>query len=62
MSEENKTYIGDGVYLSNDGYHIILETERFGQAVEIYLDLGVYLLLRKNGDEFFQLKKVETNE
>jgi len=26
--EKNKTYIGDGVYISFDGYQIWLETER----------------------------------
>lgn len=32
---EDKTYLGDGVYASNDGFHIILKTDG---ASPIYLD------------------------
>lgn len=31
-------YIGDGVYASIDGYHVILSTERDGRTEKIYMD------------------------
>ncbi len=45
-----KEYIGDGVYVSNDGYAICLETDRRMQREEmdkIYLDLGMILNLHR---------------
>ena len=33
-----KEYLGDGVYASHDGYHIVLET----RTMRIYLDQRVY--------------------
>ncbi len=35
---ENRTYIGDGVYISNDGWHVILDTERENGTNQIYLE------------------------
>ncbi len=34
----NKFYVGDGVYASNDGWHVILETERENGTNQIYLE------------------------
>ena len=31
-------YIGDGVYMLDDGYHIVLSTERAANKHYIYLD------------------------
>lgn len=33
-----KEYIGDGVYISNDGWHIVLETERENGTNIVYLE------------------------
>lgn len=40
MSElKDKIYVGDGVYLSNDGYHLVLTTEdAYGASNTIYLE------------------------
>jgi hypothetical protein len=35
---KEKVYIGDGVFASNDGMHVILETERENGINIIYLD------------------------
>ena len=35
---ENKFYIGDGVYVSNDGWHLVLETHRENGMNRIYLE------------------------
>lgn len=43
MSTEPKreTYLGDGVYAYDDGYHIVLRTDRGGSAHWIALDADV---------------------
>lgn len=38
MDSNNKQYVGDGVYVSSDGYQLILETVRYGNTETIYLD------------------------
>jgi hypothetical protein len=38
---ENETYLGDAVYASFDGYHIVLRTGD-GNNQTIYLDPSVY--------------------
>lgn len=44
MKAEGKHYLGDGVYVSTDGYHIVLTTEDGVQTTNtIYLDAQVYL-------------------
>ncbi len=42
-TDGEKEYLGDGVYVTHDGYHIVLTTEN-GMAVtnRIYLDRDVY--------------------
>ncbi len=61
-----KEYIGDGVYVSNDGYAICLETDRRMQREEmdkIYLDLGMILDLHKYIEKEFKVKiTMERNE
>lgn len=54
-----KTYIGDGVYASNDGYAVCLETDRRLQREEmdkIYLDLGMILNLHRYIEKEFNVK------
>jgi hypothetical protein len=54
-NKNEKQYIGNGVYLSDDGYHIILETDNGHETKNIiYLDYSVYMLLRKIADKFFE--------
>lgn len=57
MSE--KQYIGDGVYISNDGWHVILETERENGTNIIYLELNLYLELKRYAEKTFGLDKGE---
>lgn len=38
-----KQYIGDGLYVIDDGYHIVLETERMGIHERVFLDPDVLL-------------------
>jgi hypothetical protein len=40
-----KEYLGDGVYVSFDGYQIVLMTERAGHMDTIYLDNAVWRAL-----------------
>lgn len=40
-------YIGDGVYVSFDGYQIDLFTERDGQGIHIYLEPSVWANLER---------------
>ncbi len=61
MSE--KVYIGDGVYVFNDGFHVILETPRDGRMETIYLELSVYIKLVQYANKVFSMKdKEEKNE
>lgn len=40
--DKNKDYLGDGVYASDDGYHIILETSNgVSTTNQIYLESNV---------------------
>ena len=38
----SKQYIGDGVYVSDDGFQILLETERENGTDKIYLEPQVF--------------------
>lgn len=39
MKKDNERYLGDGLYASYDGYHIILRAPRSnGENHEVYLD------------------------
>lgn len=54
-----KKYIGDGVYISNDGYAICLETDRGivrEEMDKIYLDLEMLLNLHKYIEKEFNVK------
>lgn len=47
----NKIYIGDSVYVSNDGYQLILTTENNGYASNtIYLEPHMIVLLQEYVD------------
>ncbi len=41
MSTESETYLGDGLYVSFDGFQIRLRAPRDGGAHEVYLDDAV---------------------
>ena len=47
MSGGNKTYIGDGVYASHDGYQIWVEAERDGMVHSVALELSTMVDLVK---------------
>lgn len=40
-------YLGDGVYVDFDGYHIVLTTEREGIMHTIYLDSPTFGALKR---------------
>lgn len=52
---KDQTYIGDGVYVSNDGYHWVLKTESSYGEVKIFLDSHtrktLYELLKSEFEE-----------
>lgn len=52
-----KSYIGDGVYVSFDGWHVVLTTVREAGHEEheetIYLEPSVYLALKRYADKAF---------
>jgi hypothetical protein len=52
-------YLGDGVYVSHDGYQLWLHVE--GRP-SVALDGYVYMELRSIGDEFFSVVKTEKKE
>jgi len=55
-----KSYLGDGVYVDYDGYHIILTTENGITATNtIYLEWEVYQNLLKNINIMIELRKKE---
>ena len=41
MSTESETYLGDGLYVSFDGFQIRLRAPRDGGEHEVYLDAAV---------------------
>lgn len=43
----HRSYLGDGVYVEHDGWHIILSTERDGRTEKIYLDPSVFDSLQR---------------
>lgn len=56
MKQMGKRYIGDGVYASFDGFHIILELLN---GERICLEDSVYSELKRYGDEAFQIQSKE---
>jgi len=50
MSEEKKQYLGDGVYISNDGWHVSIETERENGTNIIYLEPSLIAELVRYAD------------
>lgn len=61
---EEKVYLGDSVYASSDGFHIVLTTENgVGASNTIFLDDSVYLNLKKYGAKVFShLEKKESGD
>lgn len=51
MSNDESTYIGDGVTVSSDGWQLRLSTPRDGSEHVIYLDPSTYLGLRRYAQE-----------
>ena len=50
-----KTFLGDGVYVDFDGYHVILTTENGIRATNIiYLDPHVLSAFRDHIQQFFE--------
>ena len=47
IQNTEKSYLGDGVYASYDGFHIVLTAERENRTEYIYLDPYVYDALMK---------------
>jgi hypothetical protein len=45
MTNNNKDYLGDGVYVDNDAYHIILSTTRDGREEIIFMEMEVFCAL-----------------
>lgn len=57
----NKVYLGDSVYASFDGFHIVLTTENgMGPSNTIALEDSVYLALKAYAREVF--KHIEGNK
>lgn len=50
---DNDMYIGDGVYLSNDGYQLWLAVGNHQNKV-VALDLETFLTLKDKGEEMFR--------
>lgn len=48
-----KMYIGDGVYASFDGYHIVLTTQ---EGETIYLEADVFVNLIKYAEKVLKIK------
>ena len=46
MEETKKVHLGDGVYASHDGYHLVL-TANVPTTDTIYLDFSTQVALRK---------------
>jgi len=60
MTEKQKTeYLDDGVYLSDDGYHLTLAVNHHTNVV-VYLDPFVFELLVKKGTE--RLNKMQEGD
>jgi len=54
MDTPNHQYLGDAVYISNDGYQLWLHLNSHASAQLIALDASVFEQLKKYGDEFFK--------
>lgn len=50
---DNDMYIGDGVYLSNDGYQLWLAVGNYQNKV-VALDLETFLTLKDKGEQMFR--------
>ncbi len=53
MSENNLRYLGDGVYASFDGYHVILDLRGQDNTTRIALDASVRWALKQYMDDLF---------
>jgi hypothetical protein len=63
MSAEAKTYLGDGVYASCDGYHIRLTTENGIETTnEIFLEPAVARKLLEYYDRLIQAAKEQKGD
>ena len=47
MSTDKEEYLGDGIYISFNGFDIRLRTSREDSDAVIYLEPAVYIALRK---------------
>lgn len=55
---QNKVYLGDSVYVSNDGFHIIIETNNGdGPKNIVYLYDSVFLQLMAYGKKVFGMEQ-----
>lgn len=56
----SKIYLGDGVYATNDGFHVVIATENYGQpnpTNTIYLEDKVFECLVEYGLTVFPYLK-----
>lgn len=61
--QENAVYLGDGAYLTNDGYQLWLFTSNGYHVVDsIALEDKVFDNLVTNGKDFFNKKRGEQND
>ena len=60
MQLKQKDYLGDGVYASFDGMHIVLEVERDERTERIYLDSNIYDALIRYHDKIFGPQNEQT--
>lgn len=60
MSENQKVYLGDSVYASFNGFHIVLTTENgMGPSNEIFLEPQLIDLLIKYRNQVLGIEKTE---
>lgn len=60
---DRKTYLGDSVYASCDGFHIVLTTENgYGPSNTIFLDPGVMNALSAYARQVFNARRLDDSE
>ncbi len=62
MADGNRDYIGDGVYVSFDGWQLELTTSGISGENRIYLDPGVYRNLVEYVDELLRMQAQRASE
>ena len=63
MNTSDSIYLGDGVYVSFDGYHIWLETDDgYGATNRIALEDTAFLALKRYGNRVFQFIEDDEDE